>query len=109
MTKEKQNKRPKFSAYWIYAILLLFIFGMNFFSGGGMWYQPKETSQAKFEEFLRNGDVARVVVVNKREAKIYLTPEALEKEAHKDVRGDNSLISSGQVVKFLNTNLNWVI
>lgn len=95
MTKEKQNKRPKFSAYWIYAILLLFIFGMNFFSGGGMWYQPKETSQAKFEEFLRNGDVARVVVVNKREAKIYLTPEALEKEAHKDVRGDNSLISSG--------------
>ena len=68
---------------------------MNFFSGGGMWYQPKETSQAKFEEFLRNGDVARVVVVNKREAKIYLTPEALEKEAHKDVRGDNSLISSG--------------
>ena len=95
MTKEKQNKRPKFSAYWIYALLLLFIFGMNFFSGGGMWYQPKETSQAKFEEFLRNGDVARVVVVNKREAKIYLTPEALEKEAHKDVRGDNSLISSG--------------
>lgn len=95
MTKEKQNKRPKFSAYWIYAILLLFIFGMNFFSGGGMWYQLKETSQAKFEEFLRNGDVARVVVVNKREAKIYLTPEALEKEAHKDVRGDNSLISSG--------------
>lgn len=47
---------------------------MNFFSGGGMWYQPKETSQAKFEEFLRNGDVARVVVVNKREAKIIPNP-----------------------------------
>ncbi|MCB0374803.1 MAG: ATP-dependent zinc metalloprotease FtsH, partial [Sinomicrobium sp.] len=35
----------------------------------------------------------KVVIVNKREAKVYLTPEALKKEVHKDVPQKNDLLS----------------
>ncbi|MFJ1435010.1 ATP-dependent zinc metalloprotease FtsH [Capnocytophaga canimorsus] len=89
----KPNNKPRFSAYWIYAILIMLLLGVNFYSGGSMWYQPKEVSQSKFEEFLRNGDVAKVVIVNRKDANVYLTPDAMKKEEHKAVRPENSLFS----------------
>ncbi|MFK8296107.1 ATP-dependent zinc metalloprotease FtsH [Capnocytophaga canimorsus] len=89
----KPNNKPRFSAYWIYAILIMLLLGVNFYSGGSMWYQPKEVSQSKFEEFLRNGDVAKVVIVNRKDANVYLTPDAMKKEEHKAVKPENSLFS----------------
>jgi ATP-dependent metalloprotease FtsH len=76
------SRRPRFSMYWVYAIILLIFLSFNFFSGGFL-SQVAATTPAEFQEFLRNGDVAKVLIVNKREAKVYLTPEAMEKEVHK--------------------------
>ena len=89
-TEEKPNKPPKFSAYWIYAILIVLLLGLNLFTGGSLWQQPEKINQNLFEDYLRNGDVSKVVIVNKKEAEIYLTPEALEKEVHEKVKGNES-------------------
>src|SRR5690606_11126144 len=65
--------------YWIYAAIILLFFGIQFFSGG--WSQTKKTNQAQFEEFLKKGEVKKVLVVtNKKIAKIFLTDEAKKQE-----------------------------
>lgn len=79
--KKNESKRPRPNYYWIYAAIILLFFGIQIF-GGGSWSQPEKTNQAKFEEFLKNGDVKKVDVINKKIAKVYLTDEAKQKEEH---------------------------
>lgn len=85
MAKESKNlnKKPKFSSYWIYAVVIAIFFGLQIFSGGFGGDSGKSTSPSQFREYLRDGDVDKVVVINKREAKVYLTRDALSKEKHK--------------------------
>lgn len=91
---ENKSSRPRFSAYWIYAILIAVILGFNLFSDGTLWNQPKEIPQSKFEEYLRNGDISKTVIVNRKEANVYLTQDALNKEEHKDVKPGNSMLQN---------------
>ncbi|MDO5608228.1 MAG: ATP-dependent zinc metalloprotease FtsH [Capnocytophaga sp.] len=93
MSENKKPQQPKFSAYWIYALLILLLIGFNFYTNGGVWQQPKEIPQSKFEEYLRNGDVAKVVIVNKKQGMVYLTPDAMQKEEHKDVKVEPSMLN----------------
>jgi len=82
--KKKRNepRKPRPNYYWIYAAVIILFFGIQIF-GGGSWSQPDKTNQAQFEEFLKNGDVDRVLIVtNKKIAKVYLTPEAKQKSIH---------------------------
>ncbi|MAP79723.1 MAG: peptidase M41 [Aequorivita sp.] len=79
--KKPDSKKPRPNYYWIYAAIILLFFGIQIF-GGGSWSQPAKTNQAKFEEFLKNGDVEKVDVINKKIAKVYLTQEAKQKEIH---------------------------
>lgn len=79
--KKNESKRPRPNYYWIYAAIILLFFGIQIF-GGGSWSQPEKTNQAKFEEFLKNGDVKKVDVINKKIAKVYLTDAAKQKEEH---------------------------
>ncbi|MDO4228638.1 MAG: ATP-dependent zinc metalloprotease FtsH [Capnocytophaga sp.] len=90
---ENKSNRPRFSAYWIYAILIAVILGFNLFSDG-LWNQPKEIPQSKFEEFLRNGDIEKTVIVNRKEANVYLTQDALNKEEHKDVKPSTGVLQN---------------
>ncbi len=87
MAKKQANKKlepqkPKFSAYWIYAAIIIIFLGINFFGGGG-FNEPAKTNPAEFESFLKNGDVEKVVIVNRNQAKVYLTTEAKAKDIHK--------------------------
>lgn len=91
---ENKSSRPRFSAYWIYAILIAVILGFNLFSDGSLWNQPKEIPQSKFEEYLRNGDISKTVIVNRKEANVYLTPDALSKDEHKEVKPSNNMLQS---------------
>lgn len=79
--KKHESRRPRPNYYWIYAAIILLFFGIQIF-GGGSWSQPAKTNQAQFEEFLRNGDVKKVDVINKKIAKVYLTDEAKQKAIH---------------------------
>ncbi|MDO5105153.1 ATP-dependent zinc metalloprotease FtsH [Capnocytophaga sp.] len=93
MSDNKTNK-PRFSAYWIYAILIAVILGFNLFSDGTLWNQPKEIPQSKFMEYLRNGDISKTVIVNRKEANVYLTPDALNKEEHKAVKPGGGMLQN---------------
>ncbi len=92
--KKNDSKRPKPTYYWIYIAIALLFLGLNFF-GGGSWSQPAKTNQAKFEEFLRNGDVEKVDVINKKIAKVYLTEEAKIKEIHSNKDNTPSFLAPG--------------
>jgi ATP-dependent metalloprotease FtsH len=79
--KKPDLKKPKFSAYWIYGALLVFFLAI-FLSGGSNLTQATKTTQAEFETYLRDGDVEKVEIVNKKLAKVYLTSEASTQEKH---------------------------
>jgi len=87
-------KKPKFSPYWIYAAIFLAFIGIQFF-GGSSWSQPKETSQGAFEQYLRDGDVAKIEIINRRIAKVYLTQEAKAKEVHAKTKSTSILDNAG--------------
>ncbi|WP_372918169.1 ATP-dependent zinc metalloprotease FtsH [Salegentibacter sp.] len=99
MAKEqpKKNidpKKPKFSAYWIYAAIILVFLGINFFSGGG-FSEPAKTNPAEFQTFLKNGDVEKVLIINRNQAQVFLTEDARQKEVHKDAQ-DPEMFATGE-------------
>lgn len=67
-------KKPKFSFYWIYAIL-----GIIFITFQVMNYNSsvKEITWSKFEEFLMKQDVEKIVIVNKEKAEIYIKKDKI--------------------------------
>ncbi|MFV0521301.1 MAG: ATP-dependent zinc metalloprotease FtsH [Mangrovibacterium sp.] len=70
------GKVPKFNPYWIYGIMLVLILslGMMDFGGG-----PVTTNSRDFYHMLEAGDVEHIVMVNNRNAKIYLKKESVSK------------------------------
>ncbi|MEE2771036.1 MAG: ATP-dependent zinc metalloprotease FtsH [Bacteroidota bacterium] len=80
--KKLDPKKPKFSAYWIYAAIIIIFLGINFFSGNG-FSEPAKTNPAEFFQFLKDGDVKKVEIINNSVAKVYLTDEAKQKKEHK--------------------------
>ena len=85
MAKDTKNniKKPKFSPYWIYGLIIAAFLAVQIFSGGFGEESGKKISPTEFFEFLKQGDVKEVEIVNNREARVFLTKEALEKEIHK--------------------------
>ena len=90
------TKKPKFSSYWIYAIILLVIIGMNFISGGS-WQKLNPTTPSELQEYLKNGDVEKILIItNTRQAKVFLKDEALAKETHKGAENKSIIPTSGK-------------
>jgi len=74
LTPGKKGK-PKFSFYWIYAILAIVFIGIQYFN----YTSPvKETTWPRLEEMLRKQDVEKIVVVNNEKAEIFIKKEKLE-------------------------------
>ncbi|RAJ20792.1 cell division protease FtsH [Gelidibacter algens] len=88
MSKENKNlnKKPKLSPYWIYGLVIAAFFAVQIFSGGFGGQDAKTTTPSQFFDYLKNGDVAKVVIVNNREAKVYLTEEALTTSTHQGTK-----------------------
>ncbi|WP_142785451.1 ATP-dependent zinc metalloprotease FtsH [Changchengzhania lutea] len=86
MANEKKNikeKKPKFSPYWIYGIVIAIFIGAQLFSSSD--YQGGSTlNPTRFFQFVEDGDVDRVEIVNKSIARVYLTKDAQAKEIHKN-------------------------
>jgi len=90
---DNNDLKPKFSAYWIYGIIIVIFLGIQFF-GSSSWSEPAKTTPAEFQQFLTDGDVQKVVIVNKNQAKVFLTEEAKAKEVHTRNAKDQLLPSS---------------
>jgi cell division protease FtsH len=95
---KKRAEPPRFNFYWIYILVAAIFLGMMFFSS-----EPgKSISMKELLEMVRNGDVKRIVVVNRERAQIYLTEEALSKEDHKkNVKEKGLLAANDGPVYFL--------
>ncbi|RXR30130.1 ATP-dependent zinc metalloprotease FtsH [Flavobacterium piscinae] len=96
MSKEN-NSTPnpnkfKFNPWLIYFIVAgIFIF-ISIISGGSSFQEPGKLTISKFNEYLNNGEIEKVLVYNKgenlSEAEIYITKEALKDKKHKGVVKD---------------------
>ncbi len=87
-TENQENKPPKrkFNFYWIYGILALIFIALQFFNWSG---SGKEISWQEFErKMLSEGDVERIVIVNKEYAEVYIKPGRLSQEKYQDVKSD---------------------
>lgn len=97
--KEKENKslfsnltggdgkKPKISFYWIYGILAVVFIGLQFVNMGE---SAKKTGWAELRQMLKDGDVEKIILVNKESAEIFIRPELFDSEKYKDVKGGNS-------------------
>lgn len=83
MSKDKKQNKFKFNAYWVYGIVIGVFLIFNIFSGGIGATSGTTTTPSKFFTFLRDGDVKKVEIVNKREALVYLNDNASKKEIHR--------------------------
>jgi len=93
MSKDNKNinKKPKLNPYWIYGIIITIFLVMQLFYGGFGGQNMATITPSKFLDYLGAGDVEKIEIVNKREAKVYLTKEALEKSVHKATKPNNIL------------------
>ena len=77
--RKAKSKKPKFNPLWIYAILAAIFLAITFMGPGtGV---RKDTGDVL--KMINNGDVARIKVVNRNRAEIYLTKDALKSEEYK--------------------------
>ncbi len=94
-------KKPRFSSWWIYGIVIALIIGFQFF-GGSTFTNTEKTTTSELQEFLRNGDIEKIIIItNTRQAKVFLTEEALKKDVHKGVAEQPLLPSTGLVPQYV--------
>ncbi len=86
--KKPEIKKPKFNQNWIFGAIIIVFLGLML-SGGGSWSQPKKITQTQFEEYMQNGDIDNIILVNGKMVKVYLTSNAKSKEAHSNKKGSS--------------------
>ena len=102
MANEKKNikdKKPKFSPYWIYGIVIAIFLVIQLFSSSG--YQDANTiSPSEFFQYAEDNDVEKVVIVNRHIAKVYLTKDAEQKEIHKNSQAKSFIPSATRLPNY---------
>jgi cell division protease FtsH len=76
-------KKLNFNSYWIYGIIILVLIAIQMITA--MSIQTKDISQSQFEKIAKEGDVKKVVVVNKSIANITLTEDAVDTGKYPDI------------------------
>ncbi|MEL6922659.1 MAG: ATP-dependent zinc metalloprotease FtsH [Bacteroidota bacterium] len=82
MDNNKDNKsgNSRFNSYWIYGLIALFLLALNFYS---MTNSSSEAiSYDQFETMMKDGDVDRLLVVNQKEALVYIKKDKLDDSRH---------------------------
>ncbi|MDC1505396.1 ATP-dependent zinc metalloprotease FtsH [Winogradskyella sp.] len=90
---KNSSKKPKISPYWIYGIIIAVFITIQIFSGGFGESTGSKTTPSAFFDYVSKGEVDKVVIINNREARVYLTTEAQALEIHKKSK-PKSLIPS---------------
>lgn len=98
--KKSLNKKPKLSPYWIYGLIIAIFLAINIFSGGMGSATGTSTTQDKFFDYLRNGEVEKVLIINRREAQVFLTPEAAASSEHRNSVKPQLLPMSGKAPNY---------
>lgn len=95
MAKDNKNinKKPKFNPYWVYGLVIAAFLGIQFLSGGFGGSTSKKINPSEYFGYMEAGDVAKLEIINDREARVYLTKDALSKEVHKKAKPNNIIPS----------------
>ncbi|MGA3013977.1 MAG: ATP-dependent zinc metalloprotease FtsH [Bacteroidales bacterium] len=97
LSSPKKN-RPKFSFYWIYAILAVVFIAIQIFNYSS---PEKETTWNQLYTMLEKQDVDKIVIVNKEKAEIYIKKDRIAKDtAYKDFVKKNFSTSFGDNPQF---------
>ena len=80
------KKGPKFSIYWVYAIIFALLIGFQLF--GPMTSNTAKIDQQYFQELLKKGDVEKYVVISNRNiVRVFLKQQSLDKYKDKLKKG----------------------
>jgi AFG3 family protein len=75
--KKTDGKPPKFNAYWIYGIVAIVFIAVQFYLSNSNG--PVETNWSKVKStMLASQDIERIVVVNDKQAKIYIKKDRVK-------------------------------
>ena len=91
MTRKKKTNTPKNNFYWIYASIIFLIISLGLFGGDKGFQNIQPTDISSFENFLANGDVNKITIINQRYARVSINEKALSKEIHRKVKTKNFL------------------
>ena len=91
MANKKKNNKSKINIYWFYASIVFFIISIGLLGGDNGIQNTQPTDISSFENYLRNGDVEKVTIINQKYARVTLNENALEKDIHKRARSKNFL------------------
>ena len=91
MANKKKNNKSKINIYWFYASIVFFIISIGLLGGDSGIQNTQQTDISSFENYLRNGDIEKVAIINQRYARITLNENALEKDIHRRVKSKNFL------------------
>ena len=82
--KKVNSKKPnRISPYWVYVGIVVVILGIQFYTSVSS--PVEKTNESRVLEFAKQGDVARMVVINREYVDVYLKEESILKEVHKGV------------------------
>ena len=80
------KKGPRFSIYWIYAIIFAVLIGFQLFSPFSR--NMSKINELDFKNMIAAGDVARYQIIdNRKKVKVYLTKSGMDKYADKLKKG----------------------
>ena len=71
MANTNKNKKPKFSSYWIYAIILLIFVIFPIFNGGS-FQEGKNITQSQYLNYLNNGDIEKIDIKQEQKERIFI-------------------------------------
>ncbi len=83
MKNKKPQNKNSFNQYWIYGGIIFIFLLINLFSGSA-GQDTISTTPSKFFEFVKEGDVEKIEIINKREVRVYLTRDAELKDIHRN-------------------------
>jgi cell division protease FtsH len=84
MKNKKSQNKNSFNQYWIYGGIILLFLLINLFTGSAGGIDSAATTPSKFLEFVKNGDVEKIEIINKREVRVFLTRDAELKDIHRN-------------------------
>ena len=97
--KKPQNKKS-FNQYWIYGGIIFLFMLLNIYSGSAGYQDSISTTPSKFLEFVKDGDVEKIEIINKREVRVFLTRDAELKDIHRNTVSTSLLSISNKAPNY---------
>ncbi len=92
-TKRITNNTPRINPYWIYGVIIVIFLAINWFSMGS---GPVETNWLEVKTTMfKDQDIKKIVVVNHKDAQVYLKESSYDKYKHKLKDGFNVPAKAG--------------